>query len=46
MPLIVNSPIVQFTDDVKMFRTVVTIDDFFQLQQDINLLMNGPKNGS
>ena len=38
MPLIVNSLIVQFSDDVKMFRTIVTVNDFLQLQQDINLL--------
>ena len=38
MPLIVNSSIVQFADDVKMFRTIVTVNDFLQLQQDINLL--------
>ena len=38
MLLIVNSPIVQFADDVKMFRTIVTVNDFLQLQQDINLL--------
>ena len=37
IPLIVNSPIVQFADDVKMFRTIVTVNDFLQLQQDINL---------
>ena len=35
MPLIVNSPIFQFADDVKMFRTIRTVDDFCQLQQDI-----------
>ena len=28
MPLIVNSPIFQFADDVKMFRTIRTVDDF------------------
>jgi len=38
MPLIVKSPIVQLADDVKMFRTIVTVNDFFQLQHDINLL--------
>ena len=38
MPLIVNSHIFQFADDVKMFRTIRTVDDFCQLQQDINLL--------
>ncbi|XP_065896041.1 uncharacterized protein B0403.1-like [Dysidea avara] len=27
-----------FADDVKMFRTIRTVDDFCQLQQDINLL--------
>ena len=31
MPLIVNSSIVQFADDVKMFRTIKSIDDFHQL---------------
>jgi len=38
IPLIIDSPIVQFADDVKMFRTIVTVNDFFQLQHDINLL--------
>ena len=38
MPLIVKSPIVQFADDVKMFRTTVKGNDFLQLQHDINLL--------
>jgi len=38
MPLIINSPIVQFADDAKMFRTIATVNDFFQLQHDINLL--------
>ena len=42
MLLIVNSPIVQFADDVKMFRTIVTVNDFLQLQQDFT---NGPENG-
>ena len=46
MPLIVNSPTVQFADDVKMFRTIVTIGDFLQLQQDINLFYEWSKNGS
>ena len=27
-----------FADDVNMFRTIRTVDDFCQLQQDINLL--------
>jgi len=35
MPLIVNSPIVQFADNV---RAIATIDDFLQFQQDINVL--------
>jgi len=39
MPLTVNSPIVLFADNVKMFRTIVTVNDFFQLQHDINLLV-------
>ena len=43
MPLIVNSPMFQFADYVKMFRAIVTIDDFLQLQQDINLLYEWSK---
>ena len=39
MPLIVNSPIVQFADDVKMFKTIVAVNDYLQLQHNINLLM-------
>ena len=46
MPLIVNSSIVQFADDVKMFRTINTIDEFYQLQRDINVLSEWAKNGS
>ena len=38
MPLIVNSPIVQFVSDIKMFRANVMINDFLQLQQDINVV--------
>lgn len=38
MPLIVNSTIFQFADDVKMFRTIKTIDDYLQLQHDIDIL--------
>ena len=44
VPLIVNSPMVQFADDVKMFRTIVTVNDFFQLQHDINLLYEWSRN--
>jgi len=40
MPLIVNSRIVQFTNDV---RTDRTIEDFHQLQQDINTLSEWAK---
>jgi len=43
MPLIVNRPIVQFADDVKMFTTIASVNDYLQLQHDISLLMNGPK---
>ena len=35
---VVNSSILQFTDDVKMFRTNKFFNDFAQLQQDINSL--------
>jgi len=38
MPLIVNSSIVQFADDVKVFWTIKIIEDFHQFQQDINAL--------
>ena len=43
MPLIVNSPIVHFADDAKMFKTIVTIDLFSKI---LIYFMNGPKNGS
>jgi len=43
MPLMVNSQIIQFADDVKIFRTIVTVNDFFQLQHDINLLYEWSK---
>ena len=42
MPLIVNSSVVQFADDDKMFRTIKLID-FHQLQQDINVLSEWAK---
>ena len=45
MSLIINSPIVQFSDDVKMFRTVVTVNDFLQLQHD-TYSMSDPGNGN
>ena len=38
MPSVVNSSILQFPDDVKMFRTIKLFNDFTQFQQDINLL--------
>ena len=36
MPNCVNSPILQFTDDVKIFRVIGRVADFQQLQADIN----------
>ena len=36
MPNCVNSPILQFADDVKMFRAISGAADFQQLQADIN----------
>ena len=42
MPLIVNSSVVKFADDVKMFRTIKSID-FHQIQQDINVLSEWAK---
>ena len=33
-----NHPIFQFADDVKMFRTVRFVEDFSQLQCDVNML--------
>ena len=38
MPSVVSSPILQFADNVKMFRTIKSFNDFVQLQQDINSL--------
>ena len=35
MPLIVNSPTVQFADDVKMLNTIVSVNDHLQLQHNI-----------
>ena len=43
MPLIVNSSIVQFADDVKMFKTIASVNDYLQLQHDINLLYEWSK---
>ena len=39
MPSIVNSPVFQFADDVKMFRTIRSVEDFYQLQRDVNNIM-------
>ena len=36
MPNCVNSPILQFTDDIKMLRAIDGVADFQQLQADIN----------
>ena len=39
MPSVANSFILQFADDIKMFRTIkLFINDFTQPQQDINSL--------
>ena len=38
MPSVVSSPILQFADNVKMFWTIKSFNDFVQLQQDINSL--------
>ena len=38
MSLVVNSSILQFDDDVKIFRTIKPFNDFSQLQQDLNSL--------
>ena len=46
MPLIVYSSIVQFADDVKMFKTIASVNDYLQIQHDINLLYEWSKNGS
>ena len=40
MPNCVNSPILQFADDVKMFRAIGGAADFQQLQVDINSFVN------
>ena len=39
MPSIVNSPIVQFADDVKMFRTIVTVNDSSNFSKKLTLRM-------
>ena len=36
MPPIVNSLIFQFPDDLKLFRTVRSVEDFYQLLHDVN----------
>ena len=38
MQLILNTSIVQFADDVKMFKIITTVNYYLQLQHDINLL--------
>jgi len=38
MPSVVNSSILQFADDVKVFGTIKSFNNFVQLQQDINSL--------
>ena len=40
MPNCVNNPILQFADDVKMFRAIGGAADFQQLQADINSLVD------
>ena len=35
---IVNNPILQFADNVKMFRTIRFVENFYQLQHDVNML--------
>ena len=46
MPLIVNSPIVQFADDLKMFKIIASVNDYLQFKRSINLLYEWSKNGS
>ena len=46
MPLIVNSPIVQFADDLKMFKIIASVNDYLQFKHGINLLYEWSKNGS
>ena len=36
MPVQVNNPVFQFTDDLKIFRVIHNVEDFQQLQNDIN----------
>ena len=45
MPNCVNSPILQFADDVKMFRAIGGAADFQQLLTSI-ILSTGPLNGN
>ena len=46
MPLIFNRPIVQFADDLKMFKIIASVNDYLQFKHDINLLYEWSKNGS
>jgi len=39
MPVQVNSPVLQFADDLKMFHVIHNVEDFHQLQGDIYKLV-------
>ena len=39
MPIQTDSPVLQFADDLKMFRVIRNVQDFQQLQNDINKLV-------
>ena len=43
IPSIVNSLIFQFADDVKVFRTIRSVEDVYQLQCDVNMLFASSK---
>jgi len=46
MPAQVNSSVLQFADDFKMFHVIQSAQDFQQLQNDINKLVDGPTSGN
>ena len=39
MPIQTDSPVLQFADNLKMFRVIRNVQDFQQLQNDINKLV-------
>ena len=46
IPSLVNSNVILFVDETKIWRTINNKDDILILQQDLKMMMSGAKNGN